>query len=276
MTIYHPNRIQLPGSDAYAVSWFRKSGRPAFGAGGGGGSSPAIDNILDGYTWDVAYSCDSALLTSIPEAGGNTAYDLVSGGNNTLAQSTAAFVTDGGIGASREDLAFFGATAGNTNATWDWASDTWHMRLVVDTTGASHNDTVFRYLVSATRFMELRYISSSGGILQFTVRNDSSGGIYIFSAAGIGSTPMLYDVSFTPNGGGSGFAQASAYLNGTDLSVSEHSAAMTIQNGQDAMGVFSREGGTLPWDSAPVIFLGWRWDQALSLAAHQADHGALI
>lgn len=272
--IWVPNRHVLSKRTYPDHSWFRESGRPAFFDPAPGGP----DNVLDTYTWSVSYSGEGATSGAWPEAGGLTSHDLSTTGTLTLNVSTTGLTTSGGIGAARANRAVTLATGAgqgliNTSNNWDFNPGDRHWRGIFDNTGVSNNARLWMYLVNGTRWQEIRYITASDQLYHYT-RYDASGGIYIATVTGVTGGWHLVDSSYTPDGGSSGFAQWSIYVDGTDAGVAEHTAVLDPANNGDAIGVWARESGNTIFDGTG-LFQGWRWGALLGLTAHQSDATAL-
>lgn len=271
---------------------------PALGAAYGllPSVGPAVQNVLDTYTWNLAFDArfaDVASATWPASYGVGTLGEPTAGWTVTpqVGQSTAGLV-DAAIGAARVDQALLcDDTDPQTNGFNSAAVDdvilpnaqTAHFRLLFDGASAvpdGNNATLFEFLYNATYFVRLVYVTLNAGNHQLSaqVRHDGSGGTaggasttVLIPASGLGG--LVLDMVARDVGG---VTRVDVLWNGNEEVGSPHDALLNI--GVDGLaanaGVFCNRVGSqcVPWRG---VFFGARMGTELSLAEHQADATAL-
>lgn len=218
-------------------------------------------NIFDQFRWDIRYESPGATgLLWIPEDPEPTTGNILDTPNvPSINQSTAPLIE------LPARLTNEGMVAGTTGYTGegDFPSSNFHYRGLFDLTpAASNGDRIWRYLVSGTRFAELRLLSAVTA--QFTVRNDASGGIFTGNVSFPGETGFLL-IDWVVSG-----ATMEIYINGTDFSPADHTGAVAFANNIDTLTLLN-PAVTTASELGIHVFHAWRFDQSISLPAHQED-----
>ena len=212
-------------------------------------------NIIDRYTWDTSYECQDVSGTNWAPA--DVGVTLTTTVTPTTGVSTAPLTN---LPSRMVNQGVSPATDYWQNALFDWQADNFHFRAILDLDNTVVNgDRIFRYVVTGLQLAEIRIISDVN--ISFTVFNNANGGIFTgtFSGAGLPTGFLLID--WFVNGASMGL-----FVNGVDYSPADHPSPVPFQNGPDTITVagFTLAEGT-------YVFMGWRWDQTISLSNHQAD-----
>lgn len=235
-------------------------------------------DIFAAYTWSFAYSGPDCTASAWTDAEGDSArtLNLVGGGSApTLNRSTSPLVV-GGIGAARENKGVYraNATSGFTRGSFSWTDAVnWHVRVLLKIGTPVNGDRAFRFLVSGTHYLEMRWNSASA--IQFAVRDDAEAALYNPAPTGMpnGGAWALIDWNYLPTGGAGGNSLTQVYVNGTDKAVASHSAVVAA-GGTGTMGLLGTDTGASCTD-ADFLFWGVRFGSTISLSEHQADVNAV-
>lgn len=218
-------------------------------------------NIFDQFSWDIRYESPGATgLLWIPEDPAATTGNILDTTSvPSINQSTAPLIE---LPARLNNEGMVAGANGYTGEA-DFSASNFHYRGLFDlATGAANGSRIWRYLVSGTRFAEIRLLS--GVTAQFTVRNDASGGIFTGNASFPGETGFLL-IDWVVNG-----PAMEIFINGTDLSPANHTGAVAFSNGIDTFTLLNPTVGNASTLGVQV-FHGWRFNQSVSLAVHQED-----
>lgn len=240
----------MPWGQVRPSPWSRKA-RRSRQAGG-------PQNFIDRYSWDVSYEGQDASGGNWPPADSGV---TLSGGALTTGQSTS--VWSNLPGRMVDQAVSPNASQSLANALFDWQSNDFHFRVLLDLDATvTVNGRLFRYLVGGVRFAQIFVPSSLGTIWNFNVRNDADGGNYLVAVSGVPTGPLIIDWNVVG-------AQMSIFINGVDRSPAAHTGPVNFQNGPDQMDVLGIGASFIL--QGDYVFMGWRWNQAISLADHQAD-----
>lgn len=239
----------------------------------GGSSEP--ENVIDKYTWDLAWDSKDATDTEWSGLAGTSTPTAPALATPTRNLSTTGF-DPVGIGASRVDKAIRANASGGFAVTGqDWPGGVWHLRLLIRKVAwASTNEFFFRAYKDGDERVDLEIYSANA--LRLSV--DDTGSAALFQAVGVAMAdgPRLVDIVYDPTGAPGGFGRAVFRNNGTETTRDDNESLDFADVG--GVGFYPAGGATNAMSRSSMLFLGVRFLLSASeftLAAHTADLEAL-
>ncbi|MCB9655150.1 MAG: hypothetical protein H6729_13590 [Deltaproteobacteria bacterium] len=235
---------------------------------------PEPTNIIDSYTWDIAWDGKDALAGSWPGMSGTTTPNATAIASPTLNLSTTGLLADG-IGASRVDKAVRSHASGGYGFTSvNWTGGIFHMRFLCNlesvSTGLSRY--MFRLYDAADRRIDITH--TSGNRWNFSI--DAAGSAAAFNPTGPLANTVgwhLLDILYDPTGA-SGNGRVTFRVDGVE-SVENDDESIDFVGGTSGLhGVISNNSGSAPFSNARVVFVGVRFlasSGEFTLAQHQSD-----
>lgn len=231
----------------------------------------SLDDPFGDWTW--FYAADditgSGPYSLAPVHGSGPT--LANAGTLTTGVATAPLVASA-IGATREDAMFIPGTDSFRASGGSIPFGDIHFRIVFQPNSET-NKYLMTYVVNGAQLFQLKYASST--LLQVNWRNDALGAIYSANITVTNAAKHLLDIIIHPTGGASGFSAMEIYLNGAEVVVADHSAAITVATtGAIGIGVWGSS-ATNPCTSG-ILAAGCRPGAAgISLAVHQTHATAM-
>lgn len=237
-------------------------------------STPAPTNVIDSYTWDLAWSGEDALVGSWPGLAGTPTPTATAIDTPTLDLSTTGF-TPAGIGASRVDKAVrAGAGGGYTVTGQDWPGGIFHLRLlIIKVNFAGSDEYLFRAYKDGDERVDA-YLYSANALRAYIDDTGSAAAFQVNSAV-MSAGPQLIDIVYDPTGA-SGSGRIIYRINGSETSTNDNESLDFADVG--GVGFYPLGGATDPTSTSSLLFVGVRFLSAstdFTLAQHQADATAL-
>lgn len=246
----------------------------------------AVINVIDEYTWGLAYETGDASISGTPAwaaASGTGTLGEPSGGwgtTPTLGRSTTGLNADA-IGAARVDTAALFSDATDPGGFDSSANDDvilpqaneWHIRMLVNVGGSVDGGSggLFDFTYGGGYYTRMTYTSESGSnhVLSLQSRNDGAGG----TTGGVSESVLiavdngwtLIDLNQVNDGGST---RLDVCVNGTCTAGTTHDALLTSGHPSltpDSGVGANRAGFALGWD---FLFFGYRTNAAVSEADH--------
>lgn len=235
-------------------------------------SEPA--NVLDSYTWDLAYAGDQATSSDWPALAGDITLAALS--TPTLNIATTGLLA-AGIGSARVDKAVRAGSSGGfrVDNSYEMFGGPYHLRMLVYLRHPSATAYLLNIYDYTTR--QFRITMSTSNVLYF----------YAYFGGAASNLPAdvsidldgwnLVDIVIDPTGGSGGVISARWYINGVEGSGVEGSAEIDmIYPSLDVMVLNSPTDASAT--NADLLFVGHRRLSSageFTLAQHQADVAAL-
>lgn len=238
--------------------------------------TPEPSNVIDTYSWDIAYSAHEATATTWVGSPGPTLEAL---DTPTLNLSTAGLTTIGGIGSARENKAVRAGAGGAFRATaaYDVPGGVYHLRALIYYNASSGSNEYLFYLYDYSTRLARLYRHTNGNLYFYTY----FGGGNAFSTQNNTGTPAenawhLVDIVYDGTGGPGGVSRVKYFLDGVEGSEQINGTAVDmIQPNADVniLGI-----GANGSSSVDAVFMGRRTLTSFddfTLVQHQADVAAL-
>lgn len=236
-------------------AWGQKRQSPYGGKRAPYGVASGASNYIDRLSWAYAYECQDVSGMNWPPAGDGVTLTALSSGTTGI--NTGAWSN---LPARMQNQGFRVGISSYGNDNFDFSSSDFHYRGLLDIeAGSANGNRIWRYIVSGVRLAEIRLISDTN--IQFTVRNDASGGIFTGSFSGGGAPTGALFIDWWVSGASMGL-----YVNGVNYSPSDHTGAVSFHNGADTLTLL---GDTVV--PSLSVFHGWQFDRTITLAAHRID-----
>lgn len=241
-----------------------------------GASEPS--NVIDAYTWDLAWDAKDATDTEWPGLAGTSTPTAAALATPTRNLSTTGLVPSG-IGASRVDKAIrANASGGYAFTGLNWIGGIWHIRLLCNlesiSTGLSRY--AFRIYDASDRRLDLTHTSGN----RWNLSLDAAGSVAAFNPTGPLANATgwhLVDLLYDPTGN-AGNGRLVFRVDGVESVELDDESIDFVGGASGLHGVISNNSGSAPFSNARVLFFGARFLAAageFTLADHQADVAAL-
>lgn len=241
-------------------------------------------NIIDAYTWDIAYEGGSLSGPNWPEEG--SAATLTAIDQSAITARSTSGLTTSGIGAARENTAVApncqtsrddqGYNLGNTTQLPSDTSDL-HCRLLYKRGATpSANEWIFHSQVDGGQYIWLRHLSDTSDEVSITNTTDGGESINVTLTSLPTDDWVLIDIYYDKSNGSSN-TEVTVWCNKVEFSTEGTGVTLFPGGvGADDFGLLGKRNcSDSALDDTYVLFLGFRNASSYNKTAHDADCDAI-